>query len=147
MRCPFLRVFAVVFVIEMLLSTAATAQMKGYFRDAGNDSQDVSLVQLIANPEKYDGKRVRFIGFLRIEFEGDAIYFHREDYDRGLSRNALWVHIPSDMKNTEKSATDKHYVICVGVFRANGHGHMGLFSGEVSDVRRIQVWPHGDSEQ
>ncbi len=147
MKSQFLRVFAVVLIPTMLLCTAATAQMKGYFRDAGNDSQDVSLIQLIANPEKYDGKQVRFIGFLRIEFEGNAIYFHREDYERGLGRNAIWVDIPSDMKTSEKSATDKHYVICVGVFRASGHGHMGMFSGELSDVRRLQVWPSGDSER
>ncbi len=147
MKCLFLHVFAVVVLVAMLLSTPATAQMKGYFRDAGNDSQDVSLIQLIANPEKYDGKRVRFIGFLRIEFEGNAIYFHREDYDRGLSRNGIWVDIPSDMKTSEKSASDKHYVICVGVFRAGRHGHMDMFSGELSDVRRLQVWPSADSER
>lgn len=31
-----------------------------------NTLQDVSLIQLIAQPEKFEGKRVRFIGFLRL---------------------------------------------------------------------------------
>jgi len=31
---------------------------------------DVTLIQLIANPEKFDGKLIRVIGFLRLEFEG-----------------------------------------------------------------------------
>lgn len=34
----------------------------------------VSLIQLIANPEKYDGKQVAVVGFLRLEFEGNALY-------------------------------------------------------------------------
>jgi hypothetical protein len=40
---------------------------------------DVSVVQLIANPQLFDGKKVRFVGFLRREFEGDAFYLHRVD--------------------------------------------------------------------
>lgn len=47
-----------------------------YLPNPGPDDclQDVSLVELIARPEKFDGKRARFIGFLTILFEGTAIY-------------------------------------------------------------------------
>ena len=36
------------------------------------DPADVSLIQLIANPQMFDGKLVRVIGFLRLEFEGNG---------------------------------------------------------------------------
>lgn len=136
--------FALLVPFPMLLSTAATAQMKGYFREAGNDAQDVSLVQLIAQPEKFDGKQVRFIGFLRIEFEGNAIYLHREDYQQAISRNAVWVNIPADMDKKQQNEVNMRYVICVGVFQAAQHGHMGMFSGEMTNVRRLQFWSDPD---
>ena len=71
------RILNVLIVIGMfgILSSKSTAQLKGYSPNAGPDDavEDVSIVQLIAQPEKFEGKRVRFIGFLRIEFEGNAI--------------------------------------------------------------------------
>jgi hypothetical protein len=93
-----LNVFALMFTFA-ILSSNSTAQLKGYFPNPGPDdtAQEVSVIQLIAQPEKFDGKRVRFIGFLRLEFEGNAIFLHREDFDRGISRNGLWVNVPSDM--------------------------------------------------
>jgi hypothetical protein len=32
------------------------------------------------------------------------------------------------------------YVILEGIFRADRHGHMGLFSGAISDIGRIETW-------
>ena len=61
---------------------------------AGEMPQDVSILQLLATPEKFDGKLVRVIGFLCLAFEGDAVYLHREDFDHGLTQNALWVDVP-----------------------------------------------------
>jgi hypothetical protein len=134
----------VLIVISMfgILSSKSTAQLKGYFPNAGPDdtAQDVSILQLIAQPEKFDGKRVRFIGFLRIEFEGDAIYLHREDFDHGILRNAVWVNIPADMTRQQQNEVNMRYVICVGVFQAARHGHMGMFSGEIVSVRRLEFW-------
>jgi len=37
--------------------------------------------KLRSDTEKFDGKPICFIGFLEIEFEGNAIYLHREDFD------------------------------------------------------------------
>lgn len=42
------------------------------------EPRDVSLVQLIANPGDFHGGLVRVIGFCRLEFEGNALYLHRE---------------------------------------------------------------------
>ena len=126
----------------VLLCSSSNAQIRGYFPKPGPDDtvQDVSLIQLIAQPEKFEGKRVRFIGFLRLEFEGNAIYLHREDFDHGISKNGLWINVPSDMTKNQHLEVNMRYVICVGVFRAGGRGHMGMNSGEISDVRRLQFW-------
>jgi len=120
----------------------ASGQTRGYFPKPGPDDtvQDVSLIQLIVQPEKFDGKPVRFIGFLRIEFEGDAIYLHREDFDHGISNNGVWIHIPADMTKHQKDEVNMHYVICAGVFKASDRGHMGMFSGAIASVRRLESW-------
>jgi hypothetical protein len=137
---------ALVMLLTLALpSPNAICQVRGYFpkqRQPGVDTtvQDVSVVQLIAEPQKYDGKEVRFIGFLRIEFEGDAVYLHREDYEFGISQNALWIDIPHGMTKQQQDAVNMRYVICVGIFRASRHGHMGMFSGEISDVQRLELW-------
>src|SRR3984885_10517237 len=51
----------------------------------------VTLVQLIANPEKFDGKLIRVIGFLRLAHEGNVLYLHREDYENAILGNGIWV--------------------------------------------------------
>ncbi len=136
-----LRVPGVILVFGILASNS-TAQMKGYFPKPVPDdtAQDVSIVQLIAEPQKYNGKRVRLVGFVRIEFEGNAIYLHREDFQFGITKNGLWVDIPRDMTKQQQEAVNMHYVICAGVFQASNHGHMGMYSGAIEDVGRLQVW-------
>ena len=129
-------------VYVLVCSHSLIGQMRGYYPKGGPDtsSQDVSLVQVIANPQQYDGKKIRFIGFLRLEFEGNAAYLHQEDYDNGISMNAIWIDVPSDMTEVQKKDTNLHYVICAGTFRAADHGHMGMFSGSLANVYRLEVW-------
>ena len=99
----------------------------------------VSIIQLIANPEKYNGKRVRIIGFVRIEFEGNAIYLH-QDYEKlGIYSNALWLDVTDEIRK-DREKYDGKYVIVVGTFDASNHGHMGLFSGTISDIKRFDFW-------
>lgn len=126
----------------LIVACFATAQTKAYVLNSGSDDsvEDVSLVQLIANPQQFHGKHVRFIGFLRLEFEGNAIYLHREDFDYAITRDALWIDVPSAMTKAQKDAANMHYVICVGVFNAKSRGHMGLFAGEIQQVSRLQLW-------
>jgi hypothetical protein len=140
-------VFAII-LASVIIHCPVVAQMPGYFPNPGYDSkaQDVSMVQLIATPQQHDGKRVRFVGFLRIEFEGDAVYLHREDYEKGITRDALWITIPSEMTKRQQEAVNTQYVICVGVFDASHRGHMDLFSGAIKNVARLQLWPSGSTK-
>jgi hypothetical protein len=109
-------------------------------KDADQTAQDVSLVQLIANPQLWDGRRVRLIGFLRLEFEGNALYLHKEDYLNRISNDAIWIDRPQDLGSTQQKTIDNHYVICEGTFRAKNHGHMGMFSGTINNINRIEPW-------
>jgi len=105
----------------------------------GEMPQDVSIVQLLATPEKFDGKLVRVIGFLCLAFEDDAVYLHREDFDHGLTQNALWVDVP---EKRDESLSRK-YVLLEGTFDASDHGQMGLFGGAIRKITRMSAWHDG----
>ncbi len=98
----------------------------------------VSLVQLIATPEKYQGKPVQVFGFMRLEHEGNAIYLHKEDYENALYKNGLWL---TNVDTAEHRA--KHnlkYVLVEGTFDGKAHGHFGLWSGTIKDIKRVDLW-------
>ena len=96
----------------------------------------VSMVALLANPEKFDGHFVRVDGFLRVEFEGHALYFHKEDYDLGLTKNSLWLEI--SRSGEEYTELNLHYVAVEGVFRANNFGHKDSFGGAIENIQRLK---------
>src|SRR5215471_15964166 len=70
----------------------------------------VSMVQLIASPEKFDGKVVQVIGFLRLEFEGDVLYLHADDYKNRINKNGLWVSRNKTMTDSADQL-NMHYVV------------------------------------
>jgi len=100
---------------------------------------NVTLVQLIANPEKFDGKLIRVIGFLRLEFEGDVLYLHREDYENALLGDGIWVDTTPEVTK-QKAALNMNYVLLEGIFSSSDRGHMGMWSGTIKQVRRAQLW-------
>jgi hypothetical protein len=100
---------------------------------------DVTLVRLIANPEKFDGKLIRVIGFLRLEFEGNVLYLHHEDYENAILGDGIWVDVTPVV--AKQSATlNMNYVLLEGIFSAGERGHMGMWSGTIKQVRRAQLW-------
>ncbi len=99
---------------------------------------DASIVQLLARPEVFDGKRVRVFGYIHIEFEGQGIYLHQEDKAHALYRNGLWVEFARD--STFKTPCQDRYVLVEGTFRARHHGHMGLWGGAITEITRCIPW-------
>jgi len=124
-----MKLIAVVCVITALLVAPIQAQ----------EPTNVTLVQLIANPEKFDGKLVRVIGFLRLEFEGDVLYLHREDYENAIFGDGIWVDAtPAMMK--QKATLNMNYVLLEGIFSSSDRGHMGMWSGAIRQIHRAQLW-------
>jgi hypothetical protein len=98
----------------------------------------LSVVQLLANPDKYQNQLVMVTGFCRIEFEGNAVYLHQDDYTYGNTKNGLWLSI-----NPQKVGVkfEKGHCLVVGRFDAKNQGHMGLFSGSLNNISRLEPWP------
>jgi hypothetical protein len=94
---------------------------------------------LVANPTEFHGKIVRVIGFCRLEFEGNALYLHREDFERGITRNAVWLSVGWPVPKERRQLSDE-YVLVEGTFNGEAQGHMGLFSGELRSLTRMERW-------
>jgi hypothetical protein len=103
-----------------------------------------SLVELIARPELYNGKRVRVIGFVNFEFEGNGLYISKEDWQQSIARNGLWIDPPSGFEadsGPSKRQPNQRYVLVEGTFNARHLGHMGMWSGAIEHVTRLEQWP------
>ena len=99
----------------------------------------LSMIDLIANPELFDGKKVMVQGYVHFEFEGNAIYLHKEDFLYGISRNSLWLSLSSSKRADEFSECQDSYALVRGPFKAGIGGHNDLASGELHDIAKCSV--------
>ena len=107
---------------------------------------DVSMYRLLAVPDQFHNCFVRTIGFVRLEFEGTAIYPHLEDVCRRVPRNGIWLDFfGSDRDAIEMDPEFKGgYALVTGTFNAEHRGHFGLFSGSITKIERVQRWFNPD---
>ena len=101
---------------------------------------DVSIIQLIASPEKYQNKVVRVIGVGNIDFEGDSVYLSKDDWKYDIYENSFWLDVGEDFQYEEAGKINGKYVIIVGTFNMNNKGHLGLWSGSIEKITRYQLW-------
>ena len=106
--------------------------------DAPEAAASVSLVQLIAAPRAWNGKPVRVIGFLRLEFEGDALYQHEEDFIHKISANAVSVDLAKEFP--ERAKLGMNYVLIEGIFTASDSRDAAAFAGKINQIRRAEIW-------
>ena len=103
------------------------------------DTPDVSLVSLIATPEKYDGKYVRVHGvaYFDSKYYINAVCLTREDKRRANSSNALFVRFAPSIGSADR-LNDK-FVLLQGTFRVADKGHLGFFSATLTGVDRVEA--------
>lgn len=101
------------------------------------DIPTVSIISLIANPERYNGKTIRVEGYISLEFEGSAIYLDRSHFENNLSINAIWL----KLDEWGKKQTYCHLAYCFvqGVFKADEKGHFSSFSGSIHTIYRMET--------
>jgi hypothetical protein len=129
-------------VVIVSICVAASGQDRPPARAASAQPVFVSMVSLLASPQKYDGKFIRVMGFLGLEPESRALYLHEEDYEYGLTKNSFAVKLKE--KQEEKArAFHKKYVIVEGIFSANGPDAREMTSGAIFNISRLEGW--GDS--
>jgi len=102
-----------------------------------HSAENVSIIQLISNPEKYHNKKIIITGYLSLEFEGTAVYLHKDDFTHLITKNGLWF----NGSMTKYKKYEKKYVSIEGVFNKNHKGHMNLWQGTIEKINRIWLPP------
>ena len=94
----------------------------------------VSLVSVIANPERYDGRYITVQGVFQLQFEGDALFLDDASLKNHVLKNAIWVDVSPDDRTAVRKLSNS-YMYLTGRFNAQKLGHMNMFSGSLQDVR------------
>lgn len=103
-------------------------------------ARNVTMIQLLSNPEKYDGKLVRVVGVGNLKFEGDCIALSREDLKYGAGHKIRIVLGERAIPYAEAQAYNGKYVIVEGFFDMDYTGPWEAFQGAIKDVSRYQLW-------
>jgi len=123
----------------VLVSLALILLCPNISRAQNQEPVDIPLIRLIVVPEKYHGVLVRTIGFVRLEFEGDVMYPHKEDCTHALLGNGIWIDI-GEKHLRQASTLGMKYCLIEATFDANERGHFGMWSGSFKNIRRFEVW-------
>ena|SRR5215831_7755392 len=95
----------------------------------------VSMVTLLADPPSKTPVKIQVAGFLALEFEGQALYLHKEDYQQGLTRNAIRVALTPEQEKQYKEFSGS-YVLVEGSFKKIPNSE-DIFTGSIFNIRRM----------
>jgi len=84
-------------------------------------AEPISLIRLVASPEKFNGKLVLVRGFLLIvgrspDVVGYMVYLHKEDAENNLGNSVVIV--PSEQMRKDQEKIDRMYVQLTGTVRS-----------------------------
>jgi hypothetical protein len=102
-------------------------------------AQTVTMQQLLAEPQRFEGQRVRTTGFLRLEFEANALYPTRDDFNNAAMEHAVWL----DLSNAQLRRLGKlnnGHVVVEGEFSVQYKGHGGKWLGVLRHVAGVRMW-------
>jgi hypothetical protein len=96
----------------------------------------VSMINLIANPRKYNHRSIAFFGVIDLDFEDEAVFLSQSDYDSFITKNAIAISDPDKLRK-KYGAYNGKYVYVEGIFNRN-QGIYALYSGSIRDIVRIR---------
>ena len=105
-------------------------------------TSDIPLVKLISDPSAYNGHLVRVIGYLTTGYENDHLYMYKEDARQNLWKNCVSIEAIyiNKIKSSELIKLSGQYVIVEGRYNAWPSGRLSACVGNISDIRRLEVW-------
>lgn len=122
-----------IFIFYFLITISAFSQEKEL------NSTRYSMISLIANPEKYDGKWVSTTGFLKyIEGEEIRLFLSKDDLYYNNMKNCFVLYLDKSKVNEKNiSYFNGHYVRLIGYFSNIEHYFYGGAIENISDIISI----------
>jgi hypothetical protein len=125
---------SILFAFALLFGTGGVCQDK---------PTPVSLIQLIVNPERFDGKSVVVRGFFLAagrthDLASHYLFFHKEDAENNLGNSIVVV--PSDQMTRDQEKIDRMYVQLIGTFHTVHAAGADSYTSTIRDVTSCIVW-------
>jgi hypothetical protein len=98
------------------------------------------MIVILAAPERYNGRPIRTNGFLRLQFEGNALFFHEEDYRQGLTKNALLLDLSTEEEAQFKTLNGRYVLIEGTVWASRAAIESGQWGGILKHITRLEAW-------
>ncbi len=101
------------------------------------------MVELIVNPEKWDGKIVSVTGYMNFQYEGDAIFLHKEDADNWIQINGIGLLLKYDnehnllRKDINQKELNHKYATVTGTFKLVSRDVL-YFRGDITNIESIR---------
>jgi hypothetical protein len=123
--------------MAVLLGILAVLFPMGFCAD---DPVQTSLIQLIATPDKFDGKTVSVTGFLHVGRESALLFLGQNDHDHDIAANAISFRLDEKIGKDTKELKE-NYVTLVGIFHAPQRpGAYPCPNGKIDPVERYRIW-------
>lgn len=128
-------------IISLLLFGCATIPDRPVIASQAHDERNyaqVSLIRLLANPERYDGKyiMVEGIAYFDSKYGINGIFLTRDDKRAGNGLNGLFVVFNPTLPKVDH--LNEQYVLARGTFRAHEKGRLDSFSSSLFDVTLVR---------
>lgn len=98
----------------------------------------VSMINLLATPERYHNRKIYVEGFLHMGFEDNGLYLNETDYKHSITKNSLWVDVSREQANQFAKGQNR-FVTIKGTFNSASKGHSELWSGAIKNVVSIDT--------
>jgi hypothetical protein len=98
--------------------------------------ETVSIAELIASPDKFDGRSIVVTGYYYSGFELSALYPGRRNPENSETDDGLWIYGLSPFLDL-----NGRHVVVSGVFDGKNKGHLGQWSGSICVSKVPSVLP------
>ena len=110
---------------------------------SGAEFERVSLVQLLANPERYDVRKIEAAGLFVLREKQYALFLSKEDAENGISLNSIAVVLPSpEFKQDEVTQLDGKFVSVKGIFFARGAPESAQRVPQIATIEEVRSPPY-----
>ena len=106
------------------------------------EEERISIIALIATPEKYHDIHAKVRGYLWVDEEGAALYVAKEDAEYEAHLSAIWIGRFGEINTfTEEELWALHgqYVEVTGTIDTASHGPDETYNCEIKEIENIQA--------
>jgi hypothetical protein len=127
-------------LVVLCVGRSAPAQQRHSFGQFNDGAVPLSLVQLIATPEKFENKIVTVEGALTFDDEGDMLCLSADDAEYVIFKNCLYVSFDWSALETDRNSLtrlESKYVKATGQFKIKEKGLHDLASGGLMAIQQV----------